>query len=146
MLSTGCPYVADIALLGLETMQEETRARARPVEGLRALVHGHWPVMEVETVRNRWNIDTGAGIGHRQRLSILEVNAAEMNSWTFDVDESKFGPGWQDGAGRGASPAFAAHGPGTSGQGHRPSTGPAGLRPARSWPSVCRARSGGDGD
>ena len=40
MLSTGCPYVADIALLGFETMQEETRARARPVEGLRALVHG----------------------------------------------------------------------------------------------------------
>ena len=50
MLSTGCPYVADIALLGFETMQEETRARARPVEGLRALVHGHWPVMEVKTV------------------------------------------------------------------------------------------------
>ena len=43
---------------------------------------------EVETVHNRWNIDTGAGIGDRQRLSILEVNAAEIRGWTFDVDES----------------------------------------------------------
>ena len=52
----------------------------------------------------------------------------------------------QDRPRRGASPAFAAHGPRASSQGHRPSTGPADLRSADSWCGICRARLGGDGD
>ena len=88
-LESGSNVAIDIALLGHESKAEEERVRARPVEGLRALVHGHWPVKEVETVHNRWNIDTGAGIGPRQRLSILKVNAAEISGWTFDVDECR---------------------------------------------------------
>ena len=89
LLESGSDDAIDIALLGHETKEEETRALSGPVEGLRALVHGHWPVKDVERVHNRWNIDTGAGIGRRQRLSILKVNAAEMHSWTFDVNECK---------------------------------------------------------
>ena len=87
-LSIGSPGIADIALLGFETEEEEARARARPMEGLRALVHGHWPVTEVETTFNRWNIDTGAGHEALNRLSLLEVNAPELRAWTFEVDES----------------------------------------------------------
>ena len=75
----------DIALVGYESKEEERRARAEPVEGLRALVHGHHPVREVETVGNRWNIDTGAG--HGGRLSLLEVTGPKIRSWTFDLDE-----------------------------------------------------------
>ena len=87
LLATGSRGIADIALLGFETDEEEARARAQPVEGLRALVHGHWPVREVETNLNRWNIDTGAGLEHLNRLSLLEVNGSVLRSWTFDVDE-----------------------------------------------------------
>lgn len=76
-----------IALLRHETREDQDAARARPVKGLRALVHGHWPVEEVAPTLNRWNIDTGAGIGRRQRLSLLQVNGPEMNVWTFEVDE-----------------------------------------------------------
>ena len=54
---------------------------------LRALVHGHWPVKEVALTLNRRNVDTGAGIGRCQRLSLLQVNAAEMQVSTFDVHE-----------------------------------------------------------
>ncbi|MCY4453100.1 MAG: metallophosphoesterase [Immundisolibacterales bacterium] len=87
-LSSGSAGIADIALLGFETEEEEARVRARPVEGLRALVHGHWPVKEVKTTFNRWNIDTGTGLEHLNRLSLLEVNGSALHSWTFDVDES----------------------------------------------------------
>ena len=78
----------DVALLGLPFPEvTRRRHRARPVEGVRALVHGHHPVEEVECTANRWNIDTGAGIRRLNRLSVLELNAREFRSWTFDVDE-----------------------------------------------------------
>ena len=38
-------------------------------------------------IHNRWNVDTGAGKGRRQRLTLLLVNAPQMQVWTFDVDE-----------------------------------------------------------
>ena len=88
LLSTGSACAADTALLGFESEKEEARARAQPVEGVRALVHGHWPVREVETTLNRWNIDTGAGHQALNRLSLLEVNGSQLRAWTFDVDES----------------------------------------------------------
>ena len=62
-------------------------SRVRPVKGLRALVHGHWPVEEVVPTVNRWNIDTGAGFARLNRLIFLEVNSWVLRSWTFDVDE-----------------------------------------------------------
>ena len=88
LISTGSRGISDIALLGFETEEEEARARAQPVEDLRALVHGHWPVKEVETTLNRWNIDTGAGHPELNRLSLIVVNEHELCTWTFDVDES----------------------------------------------------------
>ena len=88
LLSTGSRGIADIAVPGFATQEEQARAHARPVEGLRALVHGHWPVEAVETTLNRWNIDTGAGLEVLNRLSLLQVNAKKFRSWTFDVDES----------------------------------------------------------
>ena len=88
LLSTGSAGMADIALLGYGTQEEEARVRTRPVEGVRALVHGHWPVQEVQTTLNRWNIDTGSGHEALNRLSFLEVNAPKLRAWTFDVDES----------------------------------------------------------
>ena len=61
---------------------------SRPtVEGLCALVHGHWPVEEVVPTVNRWNIDTGAGFARLNRLIFLEVNSQVLRSWTFDADE-----------------------------------------------------------
>ena len=88
LLSTGSRAIADIAVLGFETEEEEARARAQPVEGLRALVHGHWPVTQVQATCNRWNIDTGAGHATLNRLSLVVVNEPELCTWTFDVDES----------------------------------------------------------
>ena len=88
MLSTGSRGVADIAVLGFETEDEEALARARPVEGLRALVHGHSPVKEVETTLNRWDIDTGAGHPALNRLTLIVVNEPELRTWTFDVCDS----------------------------------------------------------
>ena len=85
MLATGLPGVVDIAVLGFATKEEE--ARARPVEGIRALVHGHWPVEDVETNLNRWNIDTGAGLPNG-RLSVIEVNGPDLRFWTFEADDS----------------------------------------------------------
>ena len=88
LLENGSDEDIEMVLLGYETKEEQAEARSRPVKGLRALVHGHWPVTKVAPILDRWNIDTGAGVGTRQRLSVLEVNAPEMFAWTFDVDES----------------------------------------------------------
>ena len=88
LLESGADDATDIALLGYESDEEQVEARSRAVEGLRVLVHGHWPVEEVGTNRNRWNLDTGAGHAKLNRLSLLEVNAPELCAWTFDVDES----------------------------------------------------------
>ena len=87
LLEAGSDRVVDTALLGFEDEDEARRARTQPVEGLRALVHGHHPVREVETVGNRWNIDTGAGLPDMNRLSLIQVNGPQMRSWTFEVDE-----------------------------------------------------------
>ena len=46
--------------------------------GLRALVLGHEPVEHAECVANRGNIDTGVGIPHLNRLSLVEVNTPEF--------------------------------------------------------------------
>ena len=66
---------------------EQRRHRSRPVAGLRALVHGHFVVDEVQRVGNRWNIDTGATFVGRNRLTLLHVNAPRIRPWTFDVEE-----------------------------------------------------------
>ena len=86
LLDTGSHSASDIALLGFEEKTDEERARTRPVEGVRAFVHGHFIVTEVERTANRWNIDTGAGFPNG-RLSLLEVNATEFRAWTIDVRE-----------------------------------------------------------
>ena len=84
-----CDREVDVALLGLLVPAERLRRyRNKPVDGLRALVHGHEPVKEIERTANRWNIDTGAGIPRLNRLTLLEVNQAEIRSHTFDVDET----------------------------------------------------------
>ena len=48
-------------------------------------------VKEVARSANRWNIDTGAGIPRLNRLTLLEVNGAEIHNRTFDVDETGAG-------------------------------------------------------
>ena len=88
LLSTGDQDIEDVALFGFEAEEEEALARARPVEGVRALVHGHWTVEEVRATHNRWNVDTGAGVPGLNRLSIVEVNRPRLRAWTFDVVES----------------------------------------------------------
>ena len=82
------PGITEITVLEFETEDEEELARARPVEGLCALVHGRWPVKEVETTLNRWNIDTPGGHAALNRLSLIVVNEPELRTWTFDIDES----------------------------------------------------------
>ena len=88
MLENGDSSVIDIALLGFAACETAHQPRSQPVEGLRALVHGHEPGRTVRRNVNRWNIDTGAGIARLNRLSLVEVNAPEFRTWTFDVDES----------------------------------------------------------
>ena len=88
MLEAGAPGAVDTALLGVDGPEEEVyRHRSRPVEGLRALVHGHFVVDEVERLANRWNIDTGASFPGRDRFTLLQVNDRCLRPSTFDVVE-----------------------------------------------------------
>ena len=88
MLEAGAPHHVDIALLGIDADEIEVlRHRSRPVEGLRALVHGHFVVDAVQRLANRWNVDTGASFPGRDRLTLLHVNARRIRARTFDVDE-----------------------------------------------------------
>ena len=88
MLDAGAPDHVDIALLGLDAPEDEVRRhRSRLVAGLRALVHGHFVVDEVERIANRWNINTGATFAGRDWLTLLQINAPRLRSWTFDVAE-----------------------------------------------------------
>ena len=64
------------------------RHRSQRVIGLRALVHGHFLVDEVQRLANRWNVDTGATFPGRDRLTFLHVNARCMRAHTLDVDEA----------------------------------------------------------
>ena len=90
LLGTASPSAVDDALLGLDASADAIRRhRCRPVEGLRALMHGHEPVERITCTANRWNIDTGAGITRLDRLSFVEVNAPMVCAWTFVVDESR---------------------------------------------------------
>ncbi len=89
MLEAGAPDHVDIALLGIDAPEIEVlRHRSQPVEGLRALVHGHFVVDEVDRLANRWNVDTGASFPGRDRLTLLHVNAPRIHPRTFDVDEA----------------------------------------------------------
>ena len=88
-LEAGSETDIDDALLGFEEYTPAIRRmKSRPVEGLRALVSGHFVVEEVEVAANRWNLDTGAGFKNRNRLSLLEINARELKPLTFGVRES----------------------------------------------------------
>ena len=88
MLEAGAPDDVDIALLGADASEDEVRRhRSRPVKGLRALVHGHFVVDEVERLANRWNIDTGASFPGRDRLTLLQINSPRIHPRTFDVDD-----------------------------------------------------------
>ena len=89
LLKNGVDEAYGSAFLGHETKVDQDAAWARPVKGLRAMVHGHWPVEEVAPALNRWNVDTGAGLAAMNRLSLLEVNAPERRAWTFYVDENR---------------------------------------------------------
>ena len=89
LLETGSETAVDDALLGFERYTPAVRKmRSLPVEGLRALVSGHFVVDAVEITANRWNLDTGAGFENRNRLSLLEINARELKPLTFDVRET----------------------------------------------------------
>ena len=88
MLETGASHHVDVALLGIDADELEVlRHRSQPVEGLRALVHGHFVVDEAQRLANRWNVDTGASFPGRDRLTLLHVNGRRIRARTFDVDE-----------------------------------------------------------
>lgn len=87
-LEAGSETDIDDALLGFEEYTPAIRRmKSRPVQGLRALVSGHFVVEEVEVTANRWNLDTGAGFENRNRVSLLEINARELRPLTLDVRE-----------------------------------------------------------
>ena len=83
LLESGRAADVDIALLGFEAAHRPLELK--PVEGLRVLVSGHFVVDDVAVTQNRYNIDTGAGFATPARLSLLEVNAPDLRSYTFDV-------------------------------------------------------------
>ena len=89
LLEAGSDTDIDNALLGFEQYTPAIRRmKSQPVQGLRALVSGHFVVEEVKITGNRWNLDTGAGFADRNRLSFLEINAPELEPMTFDVRET----------------------------------------------------------
>ena len=89
LLEAGADSDIDNALLGFEESTPNLdQTRKQPVEGLRALISGHFVVKAVQITANRWNLDTGAGFANRNRLSLLAINARELTPDTFDVDEN----------------------------------------------------------
>ena len=87
-LEAGSEADIDDALLGFEQYTPAIRRmKSQPVQGLRALVSGHFVVEKVEVTANRWNLDTGASFEHRNRLSLLEINGCQFAWSTFDVRE-----------------------------------------------------------
>ena len=89
MLEDGAPDHVDIALLDIDAPEGEVLGhRSQQVEGLRALVHGHFVVDNVQRFANRWNIDSGASFPGRDRLTVLHVNARRIRARTFDVNET----------------------------------------------------------
>ena len=79
----------DNALLGFDKNDPASRAaRAKPVEGLQALVSGHSVVEDVTVTANQWNLDTGAGVADRNCLRLLEINPRELQPLTLDVRET----------------------------------------------------------
>lgn len=90
MLEAGASEHVDIALLGIDALEEVEvfRHRNQAVQGLWALVHGHFVVDSVQQLANRWNIDTGASFPGCDRLTLLHVNARGNCARTFDVDEA----------------------------------------------------------
>ena len=89
MLEAGALHHVDVALLGIDADELEVlRHRSQRVEGLRALVHGHFVVDAVQRLANRWNVDTGASFPGRDRLTLLHVNARRIRPYTFDVDDA----------------------------------------------------------
>ena len=89
LLEAGSEDDIDDALLGFEEYTPAIRRmKSQPVQGLRALVSGHFVVEEVEVTANRWNLDTGAGFANRNRLSLLEITARQLVSLTLEVRET----------------------------------------------------------
>ena len=89
VLEADDPCAVDVALLGLAAPAPTIREhQSRGVGGLRVLVHGHAAGRTVRRSANRWNIDTGAGIGRLNRLTLFHVNAREIRASSFHVDES----------------------------------------------------------
>ena len=88
LLEKGSDDAVYDTILGFEEYTPDIRQMKRqPVQGLRALVSGHFVSEEVKVIANRWNLDTGAGFVNRNRLSLLEITASELESFTFDVGE-----------------------------------------------------------
>ena len=71
----------NIALLGFdEDRKTRTARRETPMEGVRALVHGHFPTQEVDHQGNRWGIDTGAGSRRLERLTVMEISDERLET------------------------------------------------------------------
>ena len=68
---------------------DERRRRERPIcnaiSGIDRVIAGHQPVSEPECIGNRWNIDTGAGISHLDRLTLAQIEVDPLRIEVFDV-------------------------------------------------------------
>ena len=56
-----------------------------PIEGVRAVVTGHEPVHEARSDGAWWQIDTGAGFAGFNRLTLLRIDCAPMETYTLDA-------------------------------------------------------------
>ena len=89
MIEPGTLDRLDIVLLGIDAPEAEVlRHRSQSVQGLRALVPGHFVVDAVQRFANRWNINTGASFPGCDRLTLLHVNARRIRARTFAVNEA----------------------------------------------------------
>ena len=78
-------------LHGIDAPKSAQRSRAGgetdPWRGCVRSCTDNKPVQPGRVRANRWDIDTGAGRARLNRLSRVEVNAPELHTWTFDIDE-----------------------------------------------------------
>ena len=84
-LVSGNSEAMKIAMLG----RDAANSGPETIPDLRLLIHGHWPIPEPRQRGNHWNIDTGAGIGSMNRLTLARIDVEPIELHTFDVAEKE---------------------------------------------------------
>ena len=72
-------------LLGADERRKREQPTCNAISGIDRVISGHQPVSEPEVTGNQWNIDTGSGILHLDRLTLARIDVDPLRIEIFDV-------------------------------------------------------------